>query len=309
MEQTIAGWQAGYYALSFKAAQRDYPDNLQSFGVMLDGDILGTFTPSGTDYETIVTNAFYAVAGYHTFRIYGLNETDDTVFLDDFRLVPVLGDGFNTPLGSASTITLDATVRDFTADHPDFQVDADPFVVPGLVAPELGEDGKPVFAGPDGGGGITDASTFAQWYEQVDGVNESTTLALTLTETSPGSGVYEYATSHFFPIDGQLLGNEGDAYTDPFGIPHNFHFTAQVSTQFTYLGGETYNFWSDDDLWVFIDGKLAVDLGGLHPGASQSVSLDSLGLGIGQTYSFDLFYAERHDHGANFRMQVGTEVV
>ena len=46
--------------------------------------------------------------------------------------------------------------------------------------------------------------------------------AITLDETAPGSGIYRYSNSNFFPIDGELLGNEG----------HNYHFTYQIAASF-----------------------------------------------------------------------------
>lgn len=53
---------------------------------------------------------------------------------------------------------------------------------------------------------------------------------------------------------------------------------------------------------MFIDDKLAVDLGGVHGAASGSVALDALSLTLGETYDFDLFFAERHTTESNFRI-------
>jgi len=68
---------------------------------------------------------------------------------------------------------------------------------------------------------------------------------------------------------------------------------------FTYLGGENYWFQGDDDVWVFINDELVIDLGGVHGPAEGSVSLDSLGLTVDNSYSFDFFFCERHQSGSN----------
>ncbi len=165
---------------------------------------------------------------------------------------------------------------------------------------QLGVDGNPVYAGPDGPGAITSAATFGQWFRDVPGVNQTTVLPLTLTETAPGSGIYQYLNGGFFPIDGQLGGNQGRT--------HNFRFTARLETTFTYRGGETFNFTGDDDIWVFLDDRLAVDLGGVHSLTSGSVSLDAFGLTVGRSYPFDMFSCERHTDGSACNLQTSIDL-
>ena len=142
-----------------------------------------------------------------------------------------------------------------------------------------------------------DAPTFNQWYNDVDGVNIPINIEIELMEMMPG--LYQYDNASFFPIDDQGWGNEGN--------PHNYHFTLEMHTNFKYEGGEIFTFRGDDDLWVFINGKLAIDLGGVHGPLEKSADLDALagqlGIQIGNTYTLDFFFAERHTTQSNFRIE------
>jgi fibro-slime domain-containing protein len=204
------------------------------------------------------------------------------------------GDG--GPQGNCGS--LEATIRDFQISHPDFEEDvSSDFPYPGLVEYDLGADDKPVYA-PDGPVPIhaSGEANFNQWYNDVQGVNMAFPYTIPLTDL--GNGVSGFSSNAFFPLDGMGFGNEGN--------PHNFHFTTEVHTQFEYKGGETFTFKGDDDLWLFINRKLAIDLGGLHPEATDTVNLDQkaaeLGLEIGGTYHMDIFHAERHTDASNFQI-------
>jgi fibro-slime domain-containing protein len=59
---------------------------------------------------------------------------------------------------------------------------------------------------------------------------------------------------------------------------------------------------------VFINGKLVIDLGGVHGAESATVLLDSLGLTRGSTYPLDLFFAERHVTGSHFRVDTSLRL-
>ncbi|MEN6577144.1 MAG: fibro-slime domain-containing protein [Phycisphaerales bacterium] len=196
-----------------------------------------------------------------------------------------------TPAMTEASITLTTTVRDFNASHPDFEglIQTDP----GIVQSTLGADGKPVYAGLAGNPTTSGAANFNQWYNDVAGVNLSTPYDLVLNDI--GGGVYQYSDSTFYPIDNQLLGNEGRS--------HNYHFTLELHSEFTYQTGQTFKFTGDDDVFVFIDDQLVIDLGGVHSAQTASVNLDTLGLTAGENYSFDLFFAERHTTESSFLMQ------
>ena len=154
------------------------------------------------------------------------------------------------------------------------------------------------FAGAQGTlstAGITSSATFAQWYSDVLGVNMSAKHSIELTRNS--SGVYEYLDDDFHPIDNMLLGNQGQS--------HNNHFTYSIRTTFEHdaCAGRFFEFQGADDAWLFVDGKLAMDLGGVLPNMLQHVQIDRLGLVDGQTYTFEFFYAQRQSAMAVFRIR------
>ncbi|HEX8911892.1 MAG TPA: hypothetical protein VF796_06000, partial [Humisphaera sp.] len=88
ISQLVDGWQAGTYQLSFQAAQRAGNAAAQDLQVLVDGQVVGTFTPAGTGYQQYVTPQFSATAGSHTVQFVGLNSAggDNTVLLDDVRI-------------------------------------------------------------------------------------------------------------------------------------------------------------------------------------------------------------------------------
>jgi fibro-slime domain-containing protein len=117
-------------------------------------------------------------------------------------------------------------------------------------------------------------------------------------------GMYQYNNQSFFPITGKGYGNEGKK--DCNGTLQNFAYTMEIHTFFTYSGGEVFRFTGDDDVFAFINGQLAMDIGGVHGAASDSIILDnaaaSLNLVKGKTYPFDFFYAERHTCAADIKI-------
>jgi len=194
---------------------------------------------------------------------------------------------------------LKVTIRDFKDTHPDMERAMMGGLDTGIVTNDLGPDDKPVYAGTPTTFTTSGRMFFDEWYRDTPGVNMTTTKILAFRASPTNPEIYVYDDDQFFPIDNELFGNQDR--------PHNYHFTVELATAFRYVGGETFSFAGDDDLWVFINRKLAINLGGIHQSLSATVDLDqrsaALGIAKGNVYPFNLFFAERHTVDSHFHAQ------
>lgn len=191
-------------------------------------------------------------------------------------------------------------VRDFEHSHVDFGGDANGDGLDlGLVQSTLGESRKPV---PTGSTPV--ANSIEEWFENGAGGNVPYVVDFWL---EPVGDVFIFDSSRFFPLEG--VGTSSGVDND--GVMRNFGFTTELHSAFQYQGGEIFTFTGDDDVFIYINDQLAVDLGGVHSQFSTTVDIDTFaataGMTIGEVYNLDLFHAERNPTGSNFRIETSLD--
>ncbi|MEO7034383.1 MAG: DUF4215 domain-containing protein [Polyangiaceae bacterium] len=188
---------------------------------------------------------------------------------------------------------------------------------------------------------IQSAASFSSWYVQdttnTPPINKTITGSVTMARQGVTGAVYAFDSSAFFPLDTVAPPTSFGLYESS---GHDFGFTTEIDYFFQYNGGETLTFRGDDDVWVFINRKLAVDIGGVHsalwgrvelgdetsscslqgsagnggatlaactPTTAVNTAADArFGLVKGGIYQIALFNAERHTTQSNFRLTLSN---
>jgi len=168
--------------------------------------------------------------------------------------------------------------------------------------------------------------SFGVWYSDAPKFNKRIGYRQPVFQVASGGSSYEFDASNsthnalgnglFDPIT--LYGLSSLAWPmskfekdiipscGPGCIKGKYWFTTELHSNFQYNGGEQFSFSGDDDVHVFINGRLAINLGGVHSITPATISLDTyakeLNISKGGVYSFDMFHAERQTKGSNFKL-------
>ncbi len=161
-------------------------------------------------------------------------------------------------------------------------------------------DDTPIQLGSADPGSVANGQSFDTWFKDTPGVNMESQARLLFQKQLGGD--LTFSSDDFRPIDGQLL---GAGTWEP-----NRNFTLEMDGEFTYTpcSNQYFEFSGDGDAYVYIDGKLVLELAGNNTGMKQFVDFDRLGLDPAQPHTIKFFYAQRSCSPSKFKVRTNVEL-
>ena len=187
--------------------------------------------------------------------------------------------------------------------------------VVGPIGASLDSQRHPVYVNPNNNEQFHGKASFDEWWN-LSPNTKSVGIDLELIQ-DPTTKIWQHNVNGFWPLNGKGWDAPPAEPGSVFHSGDNGLFTLHCTTQFVYSGGEEFTFSGDDDVWIYVDGKLAVDIGGIHSETSKIIMVDDLNtdkskawdLKVGCRYTMDLFFAERCCCASNFNFDTSLTPV
>ncbi len=174
---------------------------------------------------------------------------------------------------------------------------ATPGAAPGCLDPHdtLAEFGLPH------DGAITSQAWFQTWFNSsMQSRADSRSMVMAWSKETSS---WRFKSADFRPIDGALYGA---------GTPaaRNGTYTVLVDASFDFAECSElfFELAADGDAWVFIDGQLILDMGGVQDGDRQLLELDRLELDPKVGHRLLLCFAHRTDEAADFEIHTNLDL-
>lgn len=126
-----------------------------------------------------------------------------------------------------------------------------------------------------------------------------------------GSTTFRQTNTPYF-LDSGASERSAASFESQIGRDYNFSMEGHGQFVFNTEDNLYFTFEGDDDVYLFINNKMVMDIGAAHSITKSTFNLNDYikecGLKDGEMYDFDFYYMERHSYGSNIRIETNIDV-